>query len=128
MPKSAQEHRLKNQESVRKWLADYERHWGPSNLDQQVAVLERFCSCVGKTPDEIIEECLRTVEEGKVIRVKARRQYLELIGRFEAGSAGRRGGNVIRSFLLHNGVALSASLHPDSRLQGSRTSGLEPCE
>ncbi len=65
----------------------------------------------GKDPDAIVAECLRTVEEGARIRLKARRRYMASIEEFEKGHPlGRTAGNVVRSFLIHNGIAMSANV------------------
>lgn len=99
--------------SVKMWREDYIRTWGPGDpeLPQRLRVLEGFCAFVGKDPDAMVSECLREVDEGKRIRPKARRRYMEAIQRFEAEQAsGRTAGNVVRSFFIHNGIAMSADI------------------
>ncbi len=99
--------------SVRAWREDYVRTWGPTDqeLPQRLRVLERFCAFVEKDPDAMIGECLREVDEGKRIRAKARRRYMNAIRQFEEEQAsGRTAGNVVRSFFIHNGVAMSADV------------------
>lgn len=99
--------------SVQAWREDYVRHWGPNDpeLPQKLEILEEFCSFVDKNPDAIVNECLREVEGGRRIRLKVRRRYIEAIREFEAHHRlGRTAGNVVRSFLIHNGVAMSADV------------------
>ena len=77
-------------------------------------MLAEFCAKLEKTPDQIIDECLRDVDGGKKIRVKGRRYYAEQITEFEQQAAGgpgekRQRANYIRSFLIHNGVLLQTS-------------------
>lgn len=99
--------------AVQTWLADYVRYWGESDpgLRQNLEVLGEFCQFVGREPDDIIADCLRQVEAGKRIRPKARRRYLEAIRQFEGShKKGRPAGNVIRSFLIHNGIAVPADI------------------
>lgn len=104
---------LSHYASVQAWREDYIRHWGPNDaeLPQKLKTLQEFCSLVGKDPDAIVNECLRDVEGGKRIRLKARRRYIEAIRDFEANhQGGRAAGNVVRSFLIHNGIAMSADV------------------
>jgi hypothetical protein len=99
--------------SVQAWLADYVRHWGPADagVPKKLETLREFCQLVGRDPDAIVGECLRQVEEGKRIRLKARRRYIEAIREFEAGHEGARAaGNIVRSFFIHNGIAMSADV------------------
>ncbi len=99
--------------TVGTWLADYARHWGDNDpgVRRNLGILQEFCDRVGKNPDEIVAECLRTTEAGARIRPKARRRYVASIDEFEANHPlGRRAGNAVRSFLIHNGVAVSASV------------------
>ena len=101
--------------TVRAWREDYVRHWGGGpddpELEGKLATMRDFCERLGKDPDAIVNECLRDTEGGKRIRAKARRRYVEAIREFEsAHKGGRSAGNVIRSFLLHNGIAMSADV------------------
>lgn len=68
--------------------------------------LEAFCTRIERTPDEMIEDCLKLVQEGQFkLKGKTRRRYVEEIEAFE-GVDGRRRGNVIRSFFIHNGIPI----------------------
>ena len=99
--------------SVKTWRADYIRTWGPTDpeLPQRLRVLEGFCAFVGKDPDAMVSECLREVDGGKRIRPKARRRYMDAIRQFEEEQAsGRTAGNMVRSFFIHNGIAMSADV------------------
>jgi len=107
---------IEEYQTVQTWIAGVHEQSGvsPENDVKRLQVLAEFCAKVGKTPDQIIDECLREVDGGKKIRVKARRYYAEQITEFEqqaAGSAGekRQKANYMRSFLIHNGVLLQTS-------------------
>jgi len=107
--------KLEAQESVKRWYHYYERHWGPPpDWDFKLKALARFAEFVGKEPDGMIKECLREVEGGyKKIRAKKRRFYIEKIREFEeqiGGFEGRQWANAIRSFFIHNGVAMSTDI------------------
>lgn len=96
---------------VRIWLEGLEKSWGAdpeSEQKEKLAVLERFCGFAGKDPDEIVAECLRPVDNGmEKIRYKARHAYIEQIEQFEASPGeSRTTGNAVRSFFIHNGVAM----------------------
>ncbi|MEO6125986.1 MAG: hypothetical protein ABIR32_19975 [Ilumatobacteraceae bacterium] len=54
---------------------------------------------------DLVDACLRSVDGGQFkIRMAARRRLSEQIDVFHAGDQNR--GNVVRSFLIHNGVSL----------------------
>jgi hypothetical protein len=72
------------------------------------AVLEEFCRFCGETPDGLIGSLFRPTDDGPRINLKRRRQIIEWIDGFEREHGGRNSGNVVRSFLIHNGVALTA--------------------
>ena len=99
---------------VKMWLEDFEKSWGKGH-DQaavQLSALEAFCDFVGKDPDAVVTDLLTPVEGGyEKIRYKARHRYIELISQFEASNPGaRQAGNAVRSFLIHNGVAVGTRI------------------
>ncbi len=96
---------------VEMWLADFEKSWGNGHdAPVQVSALEAFCAFVGKDPDAVVADLLAPVEGGyEKIRYKARHRYIQLISEFEA-TAGREAGNAVRSFLIHNGVAVGTRI------------------
>lgn len=100
---------------VKVWLDDFEKSWGDATSEPrsaELAVLSEFCEFVGKDPDAVVADLLNEVEGGyEKIRYKARHHYIGLIVQFEATHpAGRQAGNVIRSFLIHNGVAVGTRI------------------
>ncbi|HZU17591.1 MAG TPA: hypothetical protein VFD01_13455 [Candidatus Dormibacteraeota bacterium] len=105
--------RLAGQATVGAWLRAYDAHWEVSQTDDEVRskleVLSRFCLVCGKEPDELVAWLFRETPEGPRIRLKRRRRVMALIDEFEREHGGRPAGNVVRSFLIHNGVALSAA-------------------
>ena len=109
LPKPIEEY-----ERVKVWFDDFEKSWGDGSdaaASGQLAILSEFCEFVGKDPDAIVADLLAPVEGGEKIRYKARHRYIELIAEFEATNpGGRPAGNAIRSFLIHNGVAVGTRI------------------
>lgn len=101
--------------SVKYWCEEFAHFWGipvsrtTDQMGDRVAALERFCARTGKTPDEIVEDCLRPskVGEGLQLRTKARRGYIQQINEFEQAEGSRDAGNSVRSFFIHNGIAMT---------------------
>ncbi len=109
---------VSEQESVRRWLSAHASHWDDDPSDAEVRrkldVLARFCAFAEEEPDSLVASLFRRTPEGPRIRAKRRREVMALIDRFEREVGGdarqaRVAGNVVRSFLVHNGVALSAA-------------------
>ena len=91
--------------------------WGeePADMAARIETLEQFCAFVERGPDAIIEECSREVEGGKRIRIKKRRFYSEKIDEFQGSVHGdaraqTRAGNVVRSFMIHNGIFMQGGV------------------
>ncbi len=106
---------VRSSEATRAWLSSRAAYWGPGASQAGfVETLAEFCEFAGKMPDEILSECLRPSKEGGalVLRVRARRQYIDAIERFEAQTGSRKAANVVRSFLIYNGVAMNPSILP----------------
>jgi hypothetical protein len=104
--------------SVRTWIDGLQQHWGgdPVNDDpERLPALEAFCLYANVNPDQIIAETTMLKDGERRIRVKGRERYAALIDEWQAtieGSRIRKGkyGNVVRSFLIHNGVLLAAGM------------------
>lgn len=106
---------IEEYQRVRVWLEDFEKSWGDGSRadpSAELAILAAFCEFVEKDPDAVVADLLAPVDGGyEKIRYKARHRYIELISEFEAASpAGRQAGNTIRSFLIHNGVAVGTRI------------------
>lgn len=100
-------------ESTKRWFSSLLDLWGPTGVKPGlVETLAQFCTTIGKTPDEIIDECLRETTGGDtyVLRTRARKQYIEQVERFEAQTGSRDEANVVRSFFIHNGVAMNPAI------------------
>ncbi len=98
---------------VKMWAEDFEKSWGDGHdASTELSALEAFCEFVDKDPDAVVADLLSPVEGGyEKIRYKARHRYIELISEFEAANpGGRRAGNAVRSFLIHNGVAIGTRI------------------
>lgn len=90
-------------QTVRTWLSSARI----AEPHAKVELLREFCERLERNPDEMVEDCLRLVQEGQFkLRGKTRRRYVEQIEEFEGGVEGRRRGNVIRSFFIHNGIPI----------------------
>ncbi len=108
---------IEQYETVRTWFEDFKRNWGekPEDASSRLEVLRRFCQFVGKDPDTIIQECLRTTDGQMKISVNGRKFYDGKIREFQGSLEGdarqkAQGGNTIRSFLIHNGIFLQSGM------------------
>ncbi len=105
--------------TVRHWLQAYASQWNRTaeEAEQQhkLKVLRRYCEVAQRDPDALVANLLRDTPTGKKIWLKRRRAEMARIDEFEAvvaggePRAGREAGNTIRSFFIHNGVALTAT-------------------
>ena len=104
---------LLSQATITAWLRAYGAHWDVKQTDGEIRdkleILSRFCSFCHKAPDDLVAWLFRDTPEGPRIRLKRRREVMAMIDQFERESGGRAAGNVVRSFLIHNGIALSAT-------------------
>jgi hypothetical protein len=95
--------------AVRRWLAHtgYETEAGRRRC---LELLGGFCVDTGQAPEELVASCFRITKDGdRKISIKGRRAMQEAIESFiakrgETGHAAVAAGNVLRSFLIHNGV------------------------
>lgn len=104
--------------AVRKWVEGLRSQSGleVADDDERLHLLAGFCEATGRTPDETVAFCfLRRRETGSRFLSVQRRQTIstEIDGYVE--STGREGhefvvaSNVLRSFLIHNGVFIGAA-------------------
>lgn len=106
---------IQNAESTQRWLSSRQDLWGvTANSEALVETLASFCRFAEKSPDEMVDDCLKPGKTGEtlLLRTRARRQYLELIEQFEARSGSRDAANIARSFLIHNGIAMNPGILP----------------
>jgi hypothetical protein len=103
--------------TVQAWVAGLREQWGeePADMAARIETLARFCAFVERAPDTMIDECSREVEGGKRIRIKKRRFYAEKIDEFQQSVDGdaraqTRAGNIIRSFMIHNGIFMQGGV------------------
>ncbi|MFN8618352.1 MAG: hypothetical protein U0837_14760 [Dehalococcoidia bacterium] len=104
---------VRSSESVHRWMASRLGLWGRSSVTENlVETLAVFCNSLGLTPDEMIDDCLKPGKDREVftLRTKARRKYIDEIDRFELASGSRDEANIVRSFFIHNGVAMNPSI------------------
>lgn len=105
--------------TVKQWLSAFGSHWnrGAGETDQRrkVEILQRYCTFVERDPDTLVANLLRETPTGQKIWLKRRRAEMARIDQFEQlvadgdARAGREAGNAVRSFFIHNGVALTAT-------------------
>jgi|TARA_B100001971_G_scaffold206806_1_gene226109 hypothetical protein len=99
--------------SVQTWRDGFAEYWGDATVeDDAIDTLEQFCEMLRNDPDAIIAECLRPRASGEelMMRTRARRKYIEHIQAFETEHESRKMGNSVRSFFIHNGVAMNPSI------------------
>ncbi|HJM76052.1 MAG TPA: hypothetical protein QGI71_09385 [Dehalococcoidia bacterium] len=104
---------LRDSPAVRQWHESYQLFWrsGPPP-DAALRSLERFVERCEQQPDEIVDEVLRPgpAGEGLMMRTRARRKYMQLIEEFEQHEGSRETANHVRSFMIHNGIAMSPGI------------------
>ena len=107
--------------SVQHWFDAQAKHWnrrqGEAEARRKLDVLRSFCETNQIDPDTLVKSLFRPTPEGPRIRLKQRRVVVAQIAEFEAKAresqdvrAARDVGNVVRSFLIHNGVAMTAPI------------------
>ncbi len=99
--------------SVREWRSSFCNFWrSEAPPEEAMRALERFVASCGSSPDEIIDEVLKPQPsgEGLMLRTRARRKYMRLIEQFEEQEGSREVANYVRSFMIHNGVAMNPSI------------------
>ncbi len=100
-------------ESVQVWRSSHREFWRGAELEEvELSALERFVSFCEADPDEIIGEVLQSQagSDKVMLKTRARRKYIQLIDDFEAAEKSRRVSNGVRSFMIHNGVAMNPSI------------------
>jgi hypothetical protein len=105
-------HDIESHGSVKQWAASAAHHEDPPEArEQKLRILADFCAKVEKEPDELVAFCiLRKKETGeRFLSVKRRETVNNWLDEFaaEQGWAGKQAvtnANVVRSFLIHNGV------------------------
>jgi hypothetical protein len=105
---------IRDSEAVRHWFASARHDADPPEMqDKLLAVLGDFCGHVGKTPEELVAGCfLRKKATGdKFVSAKARVAMNASIAEFVAkkqweGRESVVNANIIRGFLIHNGVMI----------------------
>jgi hypothetical protein len=103
---------IRSFQTVQRWFdsAGYDED-PPEEQERLLGIVAEFSEFTGRSPDELVAGCfLRKKATGdKFISSKARQAMNEAIGEFVAkkGWEGRdavRAGNLLRGFLIHNGV------------------------
>jgi hypothetical protein len=105
-------------ESVQRWFTSAGHDRLPRDEQERyLRILDEFCASVEKPPDDLVAFCfLRKRETGKrFVSVKRRVTVNDWIDRFVAdqgwtGKAAVVNANVVRSFLIHNGVLIQGKV------------------
>lgn len=100
--------------TVRRWFVSAGHDDDPVEMQERLlGILADFCEQTAKSPDELVAACfLHKKATGDLfISAKARQAMNEAIAEFVAkqGWSGRdavANGNVVRGFLIHNGVLI----------------------
>jgi hypothetical protein len=100
--------------TVQRWFASAGHDEDPPEMRERLlSILADFCEQAGESPDELVRGCfLHKKTTGDLfISNKARQRMNEAIVEFVAkkGWSGRTAvanGNVVRGFLIHNGVLI----------------------
>ncbi len=105
--------------SVRQWLEAHGTRWnraaGDAERLRKLEVMRRYCEFADRDPDALLTNLFRETPTGTKLWLKRRRAEMARIDEFEKAVAegdarrGRDAGNVVRSFFIHNGVALTAT-------------------
>ena len=105
--------------TVEQWLQAHGSHWNRRAEEaerlRRLEILCRYCEFAERDPDALVANLLRETPTGRRIWLKRRRAEMARIDAFEGVVAdgdprrGRDAGNVVRSFFIHNGVALTAT-------------------
>jgi hypothetical protein len=106
---------LRKQNTVRVWLFSYQESWRQKiNEEEALSTLAKFAQFCGTQPDAIIPEVLQPLSsgDGVVLRTRGRRKYMKLIDEFEQREGSREIANYVRSFMIHNGVAMNPTILP----------------
>ena len=109
---------LEEYDSVKTWYQGLREQSGvePGADKSRLEILGEFCATLERDPDEIVAACLLRKEGVETkISIKGRRSMADRIADFQAagGADSReraRRGNIIRSFLIHNGILLQAGI------------------
>jgi hypothetical protein len=109
---------LESQASVKQWAAGAGFDHDPAEVREgKLRILADFCTKVGKQPDELVAFCiLRKKATGeRFLSVKRREAINGWLDEFtgEQGWTGKQAvvnANVVRSFLIHNGVLIQGSV------------------
>jgi hypothetical protein len=105
---------IESQASVKQWEAGAGFGHDPAEVREgKLRILADFCTKVGKQPDELVAFCiLRKKATGeRFLSVKRREAINGWLDEFtgEQGWTGKQAvvnANVVRSFLIHNGVLI----------------------
>jgi hypothetical protein len=105
---------IESQASVEQWVAGSGLGQDPAEVrEQKLRILADFCAKVEKSPDELVAFCiLRKKATGeRFLSVKRRETINSWLEEFaaEQGWTGKQAvvnANVVRSFLIHNGVLI----------------------
>jgi hypothetical protein len=109
---------IESQGSVKQWAAGAGLDHDPAEArERKLRILADFCARVGKQPDELVAFCiLRKKATGeRFLSVKRREAVNDWLDEFaaEQGWTGKDSvvnANVVRGFLIHNGVFIQGQV------------------
>jgi hypothetical protein len=109
---------VRSAETVQTWFASagHDRS-SPEAQERMLGILDAFCTHFRKSPDELVGFCFlrKRATRERFVSVKRREAVNEAIEAFsnEQGWSGKDAvvnANVIRSFLIHNGVPIQGRI------------------
>jgi hypothetical protein len=110
--------RIESQASVGQWAASAGHDADPAETrEERLAILAAFCDKVGMGPDELVAFCIlhKKATGERFLSVKRREAVNRWLEEFaaEQGWTGKQAvvnANVVRSFLIHNGVLIQGNV------------------
>lgn len=109
---------VRSAESVKHWFASAGRDQEPVETQERLlTILVDFCAHIGKSPDDLAAYCfLRKKDTGsRFVSVKRRKAVNAWLDEFVtaqgwSGKDAVANANVIRGFLIHNGVLIQGGV------------------
>lgn len=107
-----------SQRTVKRWADSAGHHVDPPDKhEERLRILTAFCEYTERSPDELVEFCfLRKRATGeRFVSLKRRTTINEWLDGFVfeqgwTGKAAVSNANVVRSFLIHNGVLIQGDV------------------
>jgi hypothetical protein len=110
---------LRSDRTIQRWLESAGLlEEDQREIDGHIEVVGEYCDHVGTTPSELVEKCLRPLNSDdpneREISLKGRGEVNTSIQQWSDGLTGTRfmraiAGNMVRGFLVHNGILIQGN-------------------